>query len=142
MTNWIKPKWEDELDEFQRVEGETGINIPNLKLCFDHGRAMTLTDDVWAKLENTESYTVEDIQEVSDLLDTYGKNGIRILVGFTLGSAMPMPIIMQRGSGYELVAGNSRLCIAKVWGVDPTVWVMQVPDTMQEGIYGASYTDM
>ena len=64
MDKVVKPDIEGEMDEFQRIsqdlrrDEKIDISVEELVRAFEGLKEETLTDDVWPKLENTESYPI------------------------------------------------------------------------------------
>jgi hypothetical protein len=135
MVKWVKPSWEIEYGEFERLVDEQGLSLEVLQKGFDTGYIMTLDDGIWSSMENTESYWFNgkelewgQISEITKVLGLeYRRDWGRILWGFAHDAEIPMPILIRyRDSRYEVVGGNTRLCMAKLCGLTPDVWVIEV----------------
>ena len=81
MEKVVRPDIEGEMDEFQRIsqdlrrDEKIDISVEELVRAFDGLKEQTLTDDVWPKLENTESNEIEkgDMDAVNDIAKMYHK---------------------------------------------------------------------
>ena len=90
---------------------------------FNDSEETKLNDEVWDKLENTESNKIKkgEMDKVIDLAKKYNKSSpLKLKKSIMNGEYLP-PLILKFGSRYHLVAGNTRLCTAAAMGVNPNV---------------------
>ena len=122
---------EGEMEEIQRVaqylNREEGFHVKVQELVdiFDKSTETTLTDDVWKKLENTESNEIKkgDMEGAHNVSKMYGKsNPDKLKRKFEDGS-YKRPLILKFGDRYHLVAGNTRLSTATGMGINPKVFI-------------------
>jgi len=121
----------DEMTEFERVANELreneGIQVTaeDILNSFLNSSEQTLTNDIWNKLENTESFRIKkgDIASVIDLAKKYGKTNPKDIKKWILSGDYRRPLILKFGDRYHLVAGNTRLSTAKAVGVQPQVLI-------------------
>ena len=85
-------------------------------------------DDIWSKLENTESNEIKkgEMKKVVDLAKKYNKTKPVELRKLILSGDYRRPLIIKFGDRYHLVAGNTRLCTAAALGVKPKVLIGQI----------------
>jgi len=134
MEKMIKPDIEGEMDEFQRLsqdlrrDEKIDISVEELVRAFDGLKEQTLTDDVWPKLENTESNEIEkgDIEAVNDIARMYNKTNPKKLMRSIESGDYKRPLILKMGDRYILIAGNTRLCTAAAMGVNPKVFIGEI----------------
>jgi hypothetical protein len=140
MEKIIKPNIEGEMDEFQRMsqdlrrDEKIDISVEELVRSFDGLKEQTLTDDVWPKLENTESNEIEkgDIDAVNDIAKMYNKTNPKKLIKAIKSGDYHRPLILKMGDRYILIAGNTRLCTAAAMGVNPKVFIGEIGEDVNE----------
>ena len=140
MEKVIKPDIEGEMDEFQRIsqdlrrDEKIDISVEELVRSFEGLKEQTLTDDVWPKLENTESNEIEkgDIEAVNDIAKMYNKTNPKKLVKAIKSGEYERPLILKMGDRYILIAGNTRLCTAAAMGVNPKVFIGEIGEDINE----------
>ena len=131
---WVKSSYSDEESEFERIGKEYSNaadvkkNISYIKKQYGVSKQINLTNNMWSKLKNTDSYntkTIEGMQKAMKANKAF-RDITRILKQFFSGK-VKAPIIMKLGDGsYELIAGNTRLMLSRVLGLTPKV---QIVDT-------------
>jgi len=131
---WVKSSYSDEKGEFEGIVNEYSDaadvkkNISYIKKQYVVSKQISLTNNIWSKLKNTDSYntkTIEGMQKAMKANREF-RDINRILKQFFSGKVQA-PIIIKLGDGsYELIAGNTRLMLSRVLGLTPKV---QVVDT-------------
>ena len=124
-----RPNIEGEMDEFQRLsqdlkrDEDIEVSVSEIVNAFESADEETLSDDVWEKLENTESNEIEkgDMKAVFRIAKKYKKTSPQILAQSFADGDYNRPLIVQFGDRYHLVAGNTRLCTAAAMGENPKV---------------------
>jgi hypothetical protein len=140
MEKVIKPNIEGEMDEFQRMsqdlrrDDKIDISVEELVRSFEGLKEQTLTDDVWLKLENTESNEIEkgDMDAVYDIAKMYNKTNPKKLVKAIKSGEYNRPLILKLNERYILIAGNTRLCTAAAMGVNPKVFIGEIGEDINE----------
>lgn len=140
MEKIIKPDIKGEMDEFQRIsqdlrrEEKIDVSVEELVRAFDGLKEQTLVDDVWIKLENTESNEIEkgDFESVDDIAKMYYKTDPKKLVKAIKSGDYNRPLILKMGDRYILIAGNTRLCTAAAMGVNPKVFIGEIGEEVNE----------
>jgi len=136
MEKIIKPDIKGEMDEFQRLsqdirrDEKIDISVEELVRSFDGLKEQTLTDDVWPKLENTESNEIEkgDIDAVNHIAKLYNKTNPKKLIKAIKSGDYHRPLILKMGKRYILIAGNTRLCTAAAMGINPKVFIGEIEE--------------
>jgi hypothetical protein len=126
-----RPDLQGEMDEIQRVaqylNREEGFHVKVNELVdlFDKSTESTLSDDVWSKLENTESNEIKkgDMDSVYDVAKKYNKSNPDKLKSKFEDGTYKRPLILKFDNRYHLVAGNTRLCTAAAMGINPKVFI-------------------
>ena len=132
--NRRKKYFKDEMDEFERVVQDLSRNegidtsVEDVVNSFTRAKEVTLTNDIWSKLENTESNEIKkgEMKKVVDLAKKYNKTKPVELRKLILSGDYRRPLIIKFGDRYHLVAGNTRLCTAAALGVKPKVLIGQI----------------
>ena len=135
MTN-KRPDIEGEMDELQRVVQDLSrdenieISVEQLVKAFNNSNEETLTNDIWGKLENTESNEIQkgDTNTVMKIAKMYNKTSPKILAKAIMNGEYNRPLILKLGDRYILVAGNTRLSTAAAIGVSPKVFIARIEE--------------
>ena len=140
MTNWYKDAFNNEVGEFERVvndltadresDDEWEMMFDKLKKSYNNEPIKVLNDSVWAKLENTDSWSTTTINKVNKAIfdnskEGSGKRDIYDVISEILGNKTRCPIILKNKSGYTLIAGNTRLMACRLIGIRPKVIVVK-----------------
>jgi hypothetical protein len=107
-----------ENEEIERTAGELGLPYDVVYNSFVNGDEVTLTDEMWSRLENTDSYDINSEEEAIELAQYYGKDIQSILVA---EKTPPALILQYSPNKYYLVGGNTRLMVARAKGINPQV---------------------
>jgi hypothetical protein len=134
--NIIKPDLKGEMDELQRVVQDLSrdenieTTVKELVDAFNNSTEEPISDEVWGKLENTESNEIEkgDMKAVYKIAKTYNKTNPQKLTQSFADGDYKRPLIVQFGDRYHLVAGNTRLCTAAALGIKPNVFIAKIGD--------------
>ena len=132
--NTKRPDLEGEMDELQRVVQDLSrdenieISVEQLVNAFKKSKEETLTNDIWGKLENTESNEIQkgDTNAVMKIAKMYNKTSPKILSKVIIKDEYNRPLILKLGERYILVAGNTRLSTAAAIGVSPKVFIARI----------------
>lgn len=139
MLNKKRPDIENEMDEIQRASQDLSrdegidISVEQIVKAFEKSEEETLSDDIWEKLENTESNEIEkgDFSSVLDIAKKYNKTNPKKLVNVLKSGDYERPLILNFDDRYILVAGNTRLSTASAMGLNPKVFIARI-NTMEE----------
>lgn len=131
MEKRNRPDLENEMDELQRVvqdlsrDEDITVSVDELVNVFNDAKEVTLSDEIWSNLENTESNEIKkgDMDSVMNIAKTYKKTNPNKLVQAIKSGEYKRPLILKFGDRYHLVAGNTRLCTAAAMGVNPKVYI-------------------
>ena len=114
---WI-PILQAENEEIERTADELGLPYDIVYNSFASGKEVTLTDEMWSRLENTDSYDIDSEEEAIELARHYGKDIQSILAA---EKTPPALILQYSPNKYYLVGGNTRLMVARAKGINPQV---------------------
>lgn len=123
-----------EIEEIERVSQDLsrnkGIDIPVEKIveAFKMAKEEVLTNEVWTKLENTESNQIKVGQWdlVYKVANAYNKSNPEKLKAKFESGEYKRPMILELNGIYTLVAGNTRLCTAAAMGIKPLVFIAKI----------------
>jgi hypothetical protein len=129
-----RPDLKNEMDELQRVvqdlsrDENINISVEQIVKAFNNSKEETLTNDMWGKLENTESNEIQkgDTNTVMKIAKMYNKTSPKVLSKAIIKGEYERPLIIKFGDRYHLVAGNTRLCTAAAIGVSPKVFIAKI----------------
>jgi hypothetical protein len=121
--------FEKEMDEFERASQDLSrdegfeISVKDMVKKFQRANEVQLPQNVWDKLENTESNQIKkgEMKKVVELAKKYNKQHPKELKKALLSGDYRRPLIAKFGNRYHLVAGNTRLCTAAALGIRPMV---------------------
>lgn len=124
------PDIEEERGEFERVARMFSVDSDTLEfLAQEEGRLIPLREDTWSVLENTDSNKLvkgdwDSVRAMSEAqtpirdwekLKDHKENDVPI----------DAPIIMKFNGRYHLIAGNTRLMVARALGITPKVLIFE-----------------
>lgn len=132
----VRPNLKGEMDELQRVVQDLSrdenieMTVDELVDAFNNSNEERISNNVWEKLENTESNEIEkgDMKAVHKIAKTYNKTNPQKLAQSFADGDYSRPLIIQFGDRYHLVAGNTRLCTAAALGIKPYVFIAKIGD--------------
>jgi len=113
---------EREENEIERTGEEFNVPLEDLKFAFIAGKMVILSEDIWAKLENSDSWEVKTIDDAIKLADEYNKNWRPTYEAIKAGKDIDPPMVLNYAdTHYYLVSGNTRLMFYKALGITPKV---------------------
>ena len=130
----IRPDIEGEMDELQRFSQELNrdegieVSVDEVIESLENSEEQTLTNDLWIKLENTESNQVEegDWKTVNKIARDYKKTSPKVLKKEIESGEYKRPLVAKLGDRLILMAGNTRLCTAAAMGVNLNVFIANI----------------
>ena len=122
-----------EMEEIERTSDEFNVPFGDVQYAFETGKETILSDNVWSKLENTDSYGVQNLEQAVELANKYKKDWKSIINAIQNEKQLPMPMVLNYGEDkYYLVAGNTRLMIYRALGLQPIVLMGTLNLTIDE----------
>ena len=126
-VSWYKPPISEEYEEMERTSEDLGIDLHEIEDGYENGSLIDLTDDIWEKMENTDSWNIRDLQHAKEYAEEYDKDIESIIEGFESGNRLPAPIVLIKSDGVPyLIAGNTRLMVARALKVIPKVVMVRI----------------
>ena len=131
FVNRRKKYLTSEIEELERVSQDLSrnenvdVSVSELMDIFQQAREVTIPNQVWDKLENTECNQIKkgEMKKVIDLAKKYNKQDPKELKKALQKGDYRRPLILKYGDRYHLVAGNTRLCTAAAMGIRPKVLI-------------------
>lgn len=107
-----------ENEEIERTADDLGLPYDIVYNSLVNGKEVTLTDEIWSHLENTDSYDINSEEEAIELAQHYGKDYKSIM---SAEKTPPALILQYSPNKYYLIGGNTRLMFARAKGINPQV---------------------
>jgi len=117
---WKKPSLKEEIEEFERTAEDLRIDKNKLIEAFKKGKLITLQDDVWEKIQNTDSWETTTLKDAQRLAKEYGKN----LHSLIEAKELPAAIVLKNKNDYYLIAGNTRLMYSRANKINPKIFLI------------------
>jgi cytidyltransferase-like protein len=112
----------NEETEIERTAEHFNIPIPDVRYAFTAGNMVVLSDDIWSKLENSDSYEINSLEDAIELATEYGKDYKSTLDAIKADKTINPPMVLNYDKDkYYLVGGNTRLMFYKALGKIPKV---------------------
>jgi cytidyltransferase-like protein len=125
-----------EESEIERTAEDFNIPLEDLKYAFIAGGMVILTDDIWSKLENSDSYQITSLDDAIKLAKEYGKNYKPTLDAIKNGEILDPPMILNYDKDkYYLVGGNTRLMFYRALGIEPKVLLATIDLPKERAFY-------
>ncbi len=133
---------EYELGEIQRVAEKYCVkDVSHFadQICerVEAASLVVLDEDIWSRLANTDSYTIEkgnwDQVDACVTEENRGTGALRKWRKTKLKmeeGGVCAPIILKKEGYYELLSGNTRLMISRAFGIQPNVIVIDIDDLL------------
>jgi hypothetical protein len=128
---WEKPSFGEEREEFERTAEELDLKLEKLHDAFKNGNLRLLPKSIWEKLNNTDSIKTDSFDSLVQVLQKYKKKDpeferdwLGMKNAYKKGLPMKAPIVLKHKGEYHLIAGNTRLMVARVLGVQPFVFLI------------------
>ena len=124
------PDIEKERGEFERVASSYGVDADTLLfLAGEEGVLQDLGEDLWSKLENTDSNRFgvgawDEVREASESQEVK-REWKTLKEKMERGESLDAPIIAVVEGVPHLVSGNTRLMVARALGITPKVLLFE-----------------
>ena len=131
---WSAPDIEAEMGEIERTASalsplDASAEFARLLEAIKVGESVNLSDDVWSRLENSDSWDIRvgHIEDVTYHTNENGRDAAALEAALRNGTSMLMPIIVIKKDGTPYtVSGNTRLMLARALGITPKVFVARL----------------
>jgi cytidyltransferase-like protein len=127
------PPIEFEQDDFQdyiannrsaieKAAANFNLPIDDMEYAFNAGTPVVLGDDVWSKLQNTNSFNIENLEHAIRYAHDRKIKVKPYILAIKKGEELPLPLMLNYGKDkYWLVAGEVILALYRALKVTPTV---------------------
>lgn len=132
---WTKPDLSEEGPEIYRTAMDLDIDYPTLLGAAKDGVLEDLTEEDWSDMLNCDSndstWTINQVVEWLNSRQVDGEDHTRdidkLISGYESGNRLPAPIVLFRNNAKPyLIAGNSRLLVARAKGDIPRVLAVRL----------------
>jgi cytidyltransferase-like protein len=106
----------------EKAAANFNLPIDDMEYAFNAGTPVVLGDDVWSKLQNTNSFNIENLEHAIRYAHDRKIKVKPYILAIKKGEELPLPLVLNYGEGkYWLVAGEVVLALYKALKVIPTV---------------------
>lgn len=133
QINWKRVPYTDEKEEFERTaenftedRAQLKTNTKLLQTNYKTAKLGALSDSDWKKMKNTDSYYTKTVEDIQKAIKKNGepRNITSVINEFTSGGVRAPIVIRLSDNTMYLVAGNTRLMIAKMLGITPKIVII------------------
>lgn len=110
----------------QSAAGALNLPYDTIYTSFIKGKEVTLNDDIWSRLENTNSYNINSEGEAIELTRQYNENYQNISFTEKLQHAL---ILQYSPNKFYLIGGDDSLIFARAKGINPQVILATIEPT-------------
>jgi cytidyltransferase-like protein len=125
-----------EEDKVERTADVFNIPLEDLKYAFTAGSMVILSDDIWSKLENSNSYNIKSLDDAINLAKQSGEDWKSILVAIKDGTIVDPPMVLNYDkTRYYLASGNTRLMFCKALDIEPKILLATIDVPKDNAFY-------
>jgi hypothetical protein len=126
--DWKRPDQKHIQDQVELAACLNKMDYKSLVSKIFRAKPEYLDDSTWAKLDNTNSFRVGNVDLAKDLADRYGYHYNDALFGYMNNRDMTMPVILNVNNGeeYYTVSGEPELLFARAFKVEPKVLMIKI----------------
>jgi len=130
---WVGPDIEEAANKFQKVALDLGLDIEDIQSKIPGGRLTVLNAEVWAHLANSDSWTIESMEEAEVRAAMRDEDLQPILDVISAGKTVSAPIVLWLGDGTPyLVTGNDKLMIARAMDTEAQVFFVDMASSSKQ----------
>ena len=131
---WKKVPYDEERGEFERTSKQFSDdskaleeNKKNIRNKYSQSSVVDLQSKYWQMMENTDSWETDTISKIQSAIgsnsSSSGSRSIENVLKEFLTGSVRAPIVLQynEGKSYYLVAGNTRMMVARMLGISVKV---------------------
>jgi len=106
----------------EKAAANFNLPIDDMEYAFNAGTPVVLGDDVWSKLQNTNSFNIENLEHAIRYAHDRKIKVKPYVLAIKKGEELPLPLVLNYGKDkYWLVAGEVVLALYRALKVIPTV---------------------
>ena len=112
----------DNRSAIEKAAANFNLPIDDMEYAFNAGTPVVLGDDIWSKLQNTNSFNIENLEHAIRYAHDRKIKVKPYILAIKKGEELPLPLMLNYGEGkYWLVAGEVILALYRALKVTPTV---------------------
>ena len=112
----------DNRGKIEKAAANFNIPIDDVEFAFNGGNVVVLGDDVWSKLQNTNSYHITDLEQAIRYAHDRGLKVKPYIEAIKNGEELPLPLVLCYGQDkYWLVGGEAILSLYRALKLTPNV---------------------
>jgi hypothetical protein len=124
---WKTPDLEAEQEKFQKVAESLGLDVSDIQSKAGRGHMCQLSPQIWSMLANSESWTIESMEEAEKRAALRDMDLQPTLDTIATGQTVAAPIVLILGDGTpHLVSGDDRLMIARAMDTEAQVFFVDM----------------
>ena len=109
-------------DKIEKAAAYFNLPIDDMEYAFNAGTPVILMDDVWTKLQNTNSYHIETLEQAIRYAHDKRLKVKPYIEAIKNGEELPLPLVLEYGQDkYYLVGGEIILSLYRALKLQPTV---------------------
>ena len=125
--SWVDPDEKHIEDQLKLASCLFDITYEDLLSKLKAAKAIKLTNELWAKLENTLSYHVKTVEEAQKIADEYGYHYNDAMFGYMNSREATLPVIVYKeGQNPYVVSGEPELLFASAFKIEPKVLIINL----------------
>jgi cytidyltransferase-like protein len=109
-------------DKIEKAAAYFNLPIPDMEYAFNAGTPVVLGDDIWSKLQNTNSYSIDNLEHAIRYAHDKRIKVKPYIDAIKNGEELPLPLVLNYSQDkYYLVGGEVILALYKALKIIPTV---------------------
>jgi cytidyltransferase-like protein len=109
-------------DKIEKAAAYFNLPIPDMEYAFNAGTLVVLGDDIWSKLQNTNSYNIDNLEHAIRYAHDKRIKVKPYIEAIKNGEELPLPLVLCYSQDkYYLVGGEVILALYKALKIIPTV---------------------
>ena len=109
-------------DKIEKAAAYFNLPIPDMEYAFNAGTPVVLGDDIWSKLQNTNSYNIDNLEHAIRYAHDKRIKVKPYIEAIKNGEELPLPLVLNYSQNkYYLVGGEVILALYKALKIIPTV---------------------
>jgi cytidyltransferase-like protein len=109
-------------DKIEKAAAYFNLPIPDMEYAFNAGTPVVLGDDIWSKLQNTNSYNIDNLEHAIRYAHDKRIKVKPYIEAIKNGEELPLPLVLCYSQDkYYLVGGEVILALYKALKIIPTV---------------------
>jgi len=114
-------------DKIEKAATEFNVPISDMEIAFNGGHEVILTDEIWKKLKNSNSYKIKKLEDAIKFAQKEKINPQPYITSIKNEEQLPLPLVLNWGDGeYYLVGGDVELALYKALNVIPIVLMAHI----------------